>query len=359
MMAANACAFDILIRCFCTVGRLDLAFAAFGLFLRTGWRVQNVVLNQLIKGLCDGLRTGDTMDMVFRRMPELGYTPDVFSYNALIKGLCTEKKSQEALELLLHMTADGGYNCSPDVVSYNIVIDGFFKEGDVDKAYFLFHEMPGRGFPPDLVTYSSVIDGLCKAQAMDKAEAVLQQMLDKGVMPNTRPYNSLIHGYCSLGQLAEAIGRCAEARSISDSMVRRVKNPTLPPTAACFMEMRQNGLRPNVVSYSTVIDILCKTGRVEDAVYHFNQMVSEGLSPNIVCFTSLIHGLCTIGEWKKVGELTFEMINRGIHPNADRIFMNTIMDNQCKEGRVVEAQDFFDLAIRTGVKPDVISYNIL
>jgi hypothetical protein len=29
------------------------------------------------------------------------------------------------------------------------------------------------------------------------------------------------------------------------------------------------------------------------------------------------------------------------------------------QGSVVEAQDFFDLAIRPGVKPDVISYNIL
>ena len=116
MMAAII---GIIIRCFCTVGRLDLAFAAFALFLKTGWRVQNVTLNQLIKGLCDGNRTDDAMDMVFRRMPELGYTPDVFSYNALIKGLCVEKKSQEALELLLHMTANGGYNCSPNVVSYN------------------------------------------------------------------------------------------------------------------------------------------------------------------------------------------------------------------------------------------------
>ncbi|OEL26028.1 hypothetical protein BAE44_0012954 [Dichanthelium oligosanthes] len=60
--------------------------------------------------------------------------------------------------------------------------------------------------------------------------------------------------------------------------------------------MRQNGLEPDVVIYGMVIDILCKTGRVEDAMSQFNQLVTEGLSPNIIVFTSLIHGLCSIGE---------------------------------------------------------------
>jgi pentatricopeptide repeat protein len=51
----------------------------------------------------------DAMDVVLRRMQELGCTPNILSYNTLMKGLCTEKKSQKALELL-HMMADDGYN---------------------------------------------------------------------------------------------------------------------------------------------------------------------------------------------------------------------------------------------------------
>ena len=109
------------------------------------------------------------------------------------------------------------------------VIDGFFKEGEVDKAYFLFHEMIGQGLPPDVVTYNSLIDGMCKAQAMDKAEAILQHMFDKGVMPDTRTYNIMIRGYCSLGQLEEA--------------VRLLK------------KMSGSGLQPDVVTYSFMINI--------------------------------------------------------------------------------------------------------
>lgn len=78
----------------------------------------------------------DTLNIVLRRMLELGCTPNVVSYNTFIKGLCDERRSQEALELLVHMMADDGYNCPPNVLSYNMVINGLFKEGEVDKALY-------------------------------------------------------------------------------------------------------------------------------------------------------------------------------------------------------------------------------
>jgi leucine-rich PPR motif-containing protein len=39
-------------------------FPAFGLILKTGWRVDEVVINQLLKGLCDAKRVGDAMDIL-------------------------------------------------------------------------------------------------------------------------------------------------------------------------------------------------------------------------------------------------------------------------------------------------------
>jgi pentatricopeptide repeat protein len=88
---------------------MDLSLSAFGQVIKMGWSVTVITLNQLVKGLCDNNRMSDAMDVVLRRMQELGCTPNILSYNTLMKGLCTEKKSQKALELL-HMMADDGYN---------------------------------------------------------------------------------------------------------------------------------------------------------------------------------------------------------------------------------------------------------
>ena len=51
--------------------------------------------------------------------------------------------------------------------------------------------------------------------------------------------------------------------------------------------MKQQGLNPDVVSYATLIDALCKMGRVDDAVLHLNQMINEGVTPGIVVLPPL------------------------------------------------------------------------
>ena len=132
--------YNILINCFRRMGRLELGIAAFGLILKTGWRVDGIrvdgiVINQLLKGLCDSKCASEAMDIMLRRMPEFGCTPNVVSYNVILKGLCEEKRAEEALQLLHMMSDDGCGNCPPNVVSYTIVINGFFRDGQVDRAY--------------------------------------------------------------------------------------------------------------------------------------------------------------------------------------------------------------------------------
>jgi pentatricopeptide repeat protein len=54
---------------------------------------------------------GEAMDVLTKRMPELGCMPNVVSYNTLLKGFCNETRAEEALELL-HIMADGqGRSC--------------------------------------------------------------------------------------------------------------------------------------------------------------------------------------------------------------------------------------------------------
>jgi pentatricopeptide repeat protein len=60
----NLCTYSILIGCFCRMGRMEDGFAAFGLILKTGWRVDEVVIGQLLKGLCDAKRVDEAMDIL-------------------------------------------------------------------------------------------------------------------------------------------------------------------------------------------------------------------------------------------------------------------------------------------------------
>jgi leucine-rich PPR motif-containing protein len=87
-----------------------------------------------------------------------------------------------------------------------------------------------------------------------------------------------------------------------------------------FNKMRQQGLMPNIVSYGTIIDGLCKIGRMDDAMSQFS-MIDNGLSPDMITFTTLIHGFSMYDKWEKAEELFYEMMDRGIPPNVS-VFMS-------------------------------------
>ena len=61
-VAPDEFTYNIIIGC-CGMGRLELGFAYFGLVLKAGWRV-GTVISPLLKGLCDGKRVREAMDVL-------------------------------------------------------------------------------------------------------------------------------------------------------------------------------------------------------------------------------------------------------------------------------------------------------
>ncbi|RCV33135.1 hypothetical protein SETIT_7G058100v2 [Setaria italica] len=369
--------YAILMDCCCRARRPDLAFAFFGRFLRTGLAISAILFNSLLKGLCDAKRTDESLDVLLCRMPELGCVPNVISYSVLLKSFCSEKKSQRAVELLQIMAKEGGV-CSPNVVSYNTVIDGLFKECEVAKACDLFHEMVQQGISPDVMTYSSIIRALGKARAMDKAEMFFRQMVDKGVQPDIFIYTNLIHGYATLGQWKEAVR--VFNLMVDDGIVpdHHIFNILIHAYDArgmmgdadamlIFHEMKQQGVKSDVVTYLNVIAAFCRMGRLDDAMDIFTQMIDQGLPPNQAVYHCLIKGFCTHGGLVKVKELLSEMISKARRIKEAKYLFDSISANKLvpsivtyslmitnfiNEGLLEEADDIFSAMEKAGCAPN-------
>ncbi|KAJ4746312.1 hypothetical protein LUZ62_080717 [Rhynchospora pubera] len=63
--------------------------------------------------------------------------------------------------------------------------------------------------------------------------------------------------------------------------------------------MKSEGHEPDVVTYSILIDGLCKNGEIERAVELLLSMKSEGHEPDVVTCNILIDSLCTNVEIEK------------------------------------------------------------
>uniref|UniRef100_A0ACD5ZHF6 Uncharacterized protein n=1 Tax=Avena sativa TaxID=4498 RepID=A0ACD5ZHF6_AVESA len=251
--APNYLSYSIVVKGLCDNGRSQQALDLLQLVVKEGvtCSLSVVQYNMVIKSFFKEGEVSKACNL-FHRMPELGCAPSAFSYSIVAKGLCDDGRSQQALDLLQMAVKEGG-TCSLSVVIYNTVIDGFFKEGEVSKAFHLFHEMKKQGFMPNVVTYTSVIDASCKARAMDKAELFLRQMIDNGVQPDVVTYNSMIHGYSTLGQWKEA--------------------------SKMFREMKSQGLRPDIITWRSLITPLHKHGRHHEAAGVFDSMTAKCHAP--------------------------------------------------------------------------------
>jgi pentatricopeptide repeat protein len=67
----------------------------------------------------------------------------------------------------------------------------------------------------------------------------------------------------------------------------------------CMMAHNDGSCATTVVSYTTVIDGLCKEGQVDNAYNLFCEMIDHGIGPNVITCSSIIDGLCKAQEIDK------------------------------------------------------------
>ncbi|XP_027174279.1 putative pentatricopeptide repeat-containing protein At1g12700, mitochondrial [Coffea eugenioides] len=127
----NEYTLNIVINCYCFLGKVNFGFSIFGGF--------------------------------FKR----GILPDTATFNTLLKGLFWEHKIHEAQALFKKIIYEK--LCIPNEITYGTVIDGLSKAGNTSMAIQVlrFMEKGGR-CRPHTAAYNTIIDGLCKDKMMDQ-----------------------------------------------------------------------------------------------------------------------------------------------------------------------------------------------
>ena len=82
-----------------------------------------------------------------------------------------------------------------------------------------------------------------------------------------------------------------------------------------FKTMIGYGALPNIFTYNSVLDALCKEGKTTEALNLVDEMFRRGEKPDVVTYNSLIKGLCRTRQWKEATRLFDEMVCHGILPN--------------------------------------------
>jgi pentatricopeptide repeat protein len=87
--------------------------------------------------------------------------------------------------------------------------------------------------------------------------------------------------------------------------------------------MVDEGLTPDAVTYSVLINMYAKLGDLEEAEMVLKQMTASGFVPDAAVFDSLIKGYSAKGQIDKVPKLVHELRDKNVA--LDSKIMRTIM----------------------------------
>lgn len=210
--------------------------------------------------------------------------PDCFTYGTFINSLTKAGKATTALKLFRGMWEMG---CDPDVTICNCVIDGLCFKKRIPEALAIFQEMNDRGCLPNVATYNTLIKHLCKIRRMEKVYELLDEMEQKGgsCLPNARTYGFLLKSAKNAEEVPVILLRMER---IGSKLTGDTYNLLLrlfmdwdhqERVKSLWVEMERDGLGPDRRSYTVMIHGHYDKGRIEEAMYYFNEMASKGMVP--------------------------------------------------------------------------------
>jgi pentatricopeptide repeat protein len=170
--------------------------------------------------------------MLLDEMPRGGAVPSVMTYNAMITGYCKAGRMQDALGIKELMERNG---CRPDDWTYGILIHGLC-DGKIDEAERFLDSAVKGGFTPTVVTFTNLIDGYCKAERIDDALRVKNNMMLRKCKLDINVYGKLINSLIKKDRLKEA------------NML--------------LTEILTAGLVPNVVTYTSLLMAIARSGKL-------------------------------------------------------------------------------------------------
>ncbi|KAI8561085.1 hypothetical protein RHMOL_Rhmol04G0309300 [Rhododendron molle] len=188
------------------------------------------------------------------------------------------------------------------------------QDGMVDHAVNFLLEMDSKGIPANVVTYTSLIDGLCKHGKWKEATGMLIQMVDRSNSPDVRTVTVLVDALSKQGMT-----------KVAEELLK---------------DMIARGVYPNVVTYSALMDGYSLQGRMDEAMRLLSAM-----------------GLVQIGRYTAAQESLNEMQAAPQIPNPKTCGL--LLDGLCQSGHIDEAMFLFHIMEKRGLRLDIVKYNVL
>ena len=238
-----------------------------------------------------------------------------------------------------------------------------------DMSLRLFEQLDGDGLAPDAQVYTTLIKTHGAAGSLPEALAVEQRMSAERVEPTLNTYITLMSVCARAGDrrgMLKYFGRISErgmkptveAWNVVLSYCAQMEGPSRVVQAEDVMRrMREQGLAPDAVSYSSLVQAYVRNGEAERFDELLERMRGDGVLPDLVLLNTLLNGYGRTLRWERAFELLRAWERDGVRPDATSY---THVLRACVGARLPErAAAAVEMMRQAGLTPDVRTYSML
>ncbi|XP_068656639.1 pentatricopeptide repeat-containing protein At1g09220, mitochondrial-like [Aristolochia californica] len=282
---------------------------------------------------CANLMELDKGNQIHAYITKVGFEIHIYVQTALLNMYLMCRSLSEAICIFDKMTLR-------NQVTWNVMVTGLTKWGEVDHATSLFERMPCR----NVVSWTGLIDGYTRANRPKEALTLFMQMMAQDTRPSNITILTILPAASNLGNLY--IGQSLHAYTVKSSYNAsdiRISNSLIHMYGNCgsiesaLRIFKEISYDRNLVSWTTLISVFAMHGMAKEAVEQFEKMKKLNLKPNRVTFLSVLHA-CSHGGLVEEGLKLFqEMIQEyGIMPEIKHY--GCVVDMVGRSGRLEEAE---------------------
>lgn len=251
----------------------------------------------------------------FRKMVDSGFIPNDITFTSTIRACARSGDfdlGMSVLGFIIKVGFEGNLSVSNSLITLNL------RMGEIDLARKIFNEMEKR----DVVSWTAILDMFVEIEDLTEAHRIFNMMPER----NEISWSLMIARYSQSGFIVEAL--------------------------KLFHEMLQNGFRPTISCFSTVLSAIATLPSVENLRGGTNihgHAVKIGIEQNVFIGSSLITLYCNNGETEN-GRGVFDSI---LEKNV--VSWNSMIGGYSLSGQFIEAKSLFEQI----PKKDNVSWNTI
>ncbi|KAG2395616.1 hypothetical protein LR48_Vigan09g200500 [Vigna angularis] len=256
-------------------------------------------------------------------------------------------KSSSSRYIYLTRLAESLNSCTPTAQHVSTILKGLRDNVSESDAVFILDKMVNSVTAPfvlryfldkikpygdtEVILFNITLKAFRKSRDFEGAEKLFDEMIQRGVKPDNITFSTLINSarMCSLPNKA----------------------------VEWFEKLPSFGCEPDAMVYSAMVSAYAQTNNVDMALSLYDRAKAERWTLDASTFSSLIKMHGVLGKYDEGLRIFEEMKALGVKPSV--VTYNTLLGGLFRARRSWQAKNIYKEMVTDGVLPDFITYSTL